>query len=185
MLELLRKLASGNADDVDSYFSTDWGANGYSEASLVESGLNQEIAWVAPWKNLLCRMVEYLVTLKDAGNGKHGMEEADWHELDKRLFHTSFDIEHIQSYTDADNAEEVRGVWGAELNSLGNLSLLEFDINRSIQNEKYEEKCKAYRNSKYKTLHKVVDENPEWKKSNAITRREQLSEMITNYLEGL
>lgn len=185
LLELLRKLATGNADNVDSHFSTDWGANGYSEASLVESGLNQEIAWVAPWKNLLCRMVEYLVTLKDAGNGKHGMEEADWHELDERLFHTSFDIEHIQSYTDADNAEEVRGVWGAELNSLGNLSLLEFDINRSIQNEKYEEKCKAYRNSKYKTLHKVVDENPEWKKSNAITRREQLSGMITNYLEGL
>ena len=185
LLELLRKLASGNADEVDSHLSTDWGANGYSEASLLESGLNQEIAWVAPWKNLLCRMVEYLVTLKGVGNRKHVMEEADWRELDDRLFHTSFDIEHIQSYTDADNAEEVRGAWDAELNSLGNLSLLEFDINRSIQNEKYEEKRKAYRNSKYKTLHKVVEENSEWTKSNAIARREELSRMITKYLAGL
>ena len=185
LLELLRKLATGNADNVDSHFSTDWGANGYSEASLVESGLNQEIAWVAPWKNLLCRMVEYLVTLNDAGNGKHGMEEADWYELDERLFHTSFDIEHIQSYTDADNAEEVRGVWGAELNSLGNLSLLEFDINRSIQNDKYDEKCEAYRNSKYKTLHKVIKENSEWSKSSAVARREQLSGMIKEYLASI
>ena len=185
LLELLRRLASGNADEVNSHLSTDWGANGYSEASLVESGLNQEIAWVAPWKNLLCRMVEYLVTLQDAGNGKQGLEDADWRELDDRLFGPSFDIEHIQSYTDIDNAEEVRRVWGAELNSLGNLSLLEFDINRSIQNAKYVEKCKAYRNSVYRTLHKVVDDYAEWNKSSAVARREQLSGMIKEYLASI
>ena len=183
LLDLLRRLASGNASEVDSHLSTDWDANGYSEKSLIDSGLNQEIAWVAPWKNLLCRLVEYLVTLECANNNH--MKESDWHELDDRLFHTSFDIEHIQSYTDADNAEEVRGVWESELNSLGNLSLLEFEINRSIQNDKYTEKCKSYRISKYKTLHKVVDENSEWSKSNAIERRKQLAGMITEYLAAL
>ncbi len=128
-------------------------------------------------------MVEYLVTLERAKDNH--LKESDWHDLDDRLFRSSFDIEHIQSYTDVDNAEEVRDVWGAELNSLGNLSLLEFDINRSIQNEKYEEKCKAYRNSRYKTLHKVVDENPEWNKSSAVARREQLSGMIKEYLASI
>lgn len=183
LLELLRKLAAGNADEINSHLLTDWGANGYSEKYLVDSGLNQEIAWVAPWKNLLCRMVEYLVTLEFA-NG-NPMKESDWRDLDDRLFHRSFDIEHIQSFTDADNAEEVRGVWEAELNSLGNLSLLEFDINRSIQNERYVDKCKAYRQSMYKTLHKVVDENVEWSKSSAVARREQLSGMIAKYLASI
>ena len=183
LLELLRKLASGNVDEINSHLLTDWGANGYSEGFLVDSGLKQEVAWVAPWKNLLCRMVEYLVTLEDATDNH--MKESDWRDLDDRLFHTSFDIEHIQSFTDADNAEEVRGVWEAELNSLGNLSLLEFDINRSIQNDRYEDKCKAYRESKYKTLHKVVDENAEWSKSSAVARREQLSRMITKYLASI
>ena len=180
LLELLRKLASRNADDINSYFLTDWRPNGCSEESLVKSGLNQEIAWVAPWKNLLCRMVEYLVTLEYA-NGNQ-LNESDWHDLDDRLFHVSFDIEHIQSFTDADNAEEVRDVWAAELNSLGNLSLLEFGINRSIHNGRYRDKCEAYRKSKYKTLHKVVEENAGWSKDSAIARREQLSGMISNYL---
>ena len=71
------------------------------------------------------------------------------------------------------------------MNSLGNLSLLEFDINRSIQNDRYVDKCKAYRESKYKTLHKVVDENAEWSKSSAVARREQLSRMITKYLASI
>ena len=184
LLVLLKRLATGNAHEVDSHLSTDWGANGYTESSLVESGLNQEIAWVAPWKNLLCRMVEYLVTLKEAGNRKQALEEAGWRELDERLFRTPFDIEHIQSYTDADNAEAVRDVWGAELNSLGNLSLLEFDINRSIQNSKYSDKRFAYRKSKFVALHEVVKENSDWNLSLAIARRERLSRMIKEYLES-
>ena len=183
LLELLRKLASGNVDEINSHLLSGWGANGYSEESLVNWGLNQEIAWRAPWKNLLCRIVEYLVTLEYATDNH--MKESDWHDLDHRLFRESFDIEHIQSFTDADNAEEVRGVWEAELNSLGNLSLLEFDTNRSIQNERYVDKCKAYRKSMYKTLHKVVDENVEWSKSSAVARRAQLSGMITKYLASI
>lgn len=180
LLELLRRLASRDVDEVNLHMATDWGANGIAEDSLVKVGLNQEIAWAAPWKNLLCRMVEYLVTLEDAA--KNGLDECGWRALDERLFQMPFDVEHIQSYTDGEDAEAVRDDWMAELNSLGNLSLLEFDINRSIKNDNYAKKREVYQRSRYKTLHKVVAENAEWIKSAAVARREQLSKMITAYL---
>lgn len=177
---LLKVMASGNADTLEWYLSSDWGANGYSEESLIKSGLTQEIAWSPMLKKLLCRIVEYLITLEGAKN--HRFEDSEWRDLDDRLFHIPFDIEHIQSYTDADNADAVRDDWGTELNSLGNLSLLEYNLNRSIQNSKYAEKQGAYRTSAYRTLQMLIDENSEWNKSSAIARREELSEMIMEYL---
>ncbi len=180
LLELLRALATGNPDKVALHLSSDWGANGFSEESLVQCGLNQEIACSPSVKNLLCRLAEYLLALEHSTNRR--LSESEWRDLDSRLFRTSFDIEHIQSYTDADNPDAVREYWGSELNSLGNLSLLEYYINRSIQNAAYADKRSAYRESAYLTLREIVNEHDEWNKSDAVARRTRLSKLITKYL---
>lgn len=81
------------------------------------------------------------------------------------------EIEHIMPQTCED--KQVYGVSEEEfpvyLNRLGNLTLLENSINRSIQNSTYKEKCEAYRKSRFyltKSLPALVDQG----KDTAINR---------------
>ena len=180
LLELLKAMAKGKEDMTNSLLSSGWDVNGIPAEGLIDSGLNQEIAMIPRWKNLLCRLAEYLITQEQHKDTP--LKEPDWQALDDRLFHAPFDVEHIQAYTDREDCENVWKDWEEEINKLGNLSLLEYSINRSIKNEAYATKRMSYKKSSYESLRKVAEENSEWSKNLAVTRRKQLADMIKNYL---
>ncbi|NMD01538.1 MAG: HNH endonuclease [Bacteroidales bacterium] len=52
------------------------------------------------------------------------------------------DIEHIQYYHDKDGEkpEDIWEEWQEDINSIGNLMILEQEINRSISNNTYDKK---------------------------------------------
>ena len=79
------------------------------------------------------------------------------------------------------DAELVRKDWGAELNGLGNLVLLESTINRSISN-RAERKSEAYRKSKFVSVQELADYVESWTKDAAIARREQNTESIKKFI---
>ncbi|MGD1818799.1 MAG: DUF262 domain-containing protein [Pleomorphochaeta sp.] len=95
------------------------------------------------------------------------------------------DIEHIQSFNDenVEKREEIQLEWGDDLNSLGNLMVLESTINRSIGNESYKEKVKRYEKSEYKIVRNQVKKNPNsWNLQKAKIRKEVELDKILHYL---
>ncbi len=122
------------------------------------------------WKLLLCRLWEYI---EQAGTHPENLFTA--------LFRESIDIEHIQCYTDAENADEVWEKWGPELNRIGNLVLLESSRNRSIGNNK-NSKPRAYKASTYKTAQALADRVMSWSLQDAIDRRTEITQKLAAFL---
>ena len=106
-------------------------------------------------------------------------------EIEKRLFETAFDIEHIQSFKDDENADAIWEDWGWEINGLGNLSMLEYDLNRSIRNC-HEKKEDAYKRSRFVSIAKIrpLLNNGRWSLKHAQTRRKELTGLIEKYILG-
>ena len=73
---------------------------------------------------------------------------------------------------------------GIELNSLGNLMILESHINRSISNKPYGFKIKKYTDSKYEIVKKQVKDFPEWDLDNAKKRKQGELEKLNTYIFG-
>ncbi|WP_300670187.1 DUF262 domain-containing HNH endonuclease family protein [Soonwooa sp.] len=130
-------------------------------------------------KNLVCRM--------------SAMLEEDYslmnNNLQDKLFNSKIDIEHIQSYLDKDKnkRQDILTEWNNEINSIGNLMVLESDINRSIGNENYPKKLnnstkKSYSESEYAIVKKQIEEHTIWDKDKAIIRKGEELEKICKYL---
>ena len=170
MVELLKKLNSSN--DFWGMLSSSWEINGVNEKNMLIDALNYEIASAPRWKNLSCKIVEFLLD-----------DKTDFVSLKQRLFNISYDIEHIQSYTDENDRDEIWASWKEEINRLGNLMLLEFSINRSVQNNK-SQKVEAYSQSQFVSVRKVkeVMSQREWDLETAQQRREELTKEICNYI---
>jgi hypothetical protein len=64
-------------------------------------------------------------------------------------------------------------MWEPVLNSLGNLMLLEYDLNRSLKNEAFASKRSRYRKDSLLSVAKKIAENDEW---TPVRAREKLSE---------
>ena len=105
-------------------------------------------------------------------------------EISKNLFYSDIDIEHIQSFNDKDIEERdnIKREWGNELNSLGNLMVLESHINRSISNKPYGFKIKKYTDSKYGIVKKQVKDFPEWDLVKAKKRKQEEIEKLYTYI---
>ena len=105
-------------------------------------------------------------------------------EISGNLFYSDIDIEHIQSYNDKEIQERdnIKQEWGIELNSLGNLMVLERHINRSILNSPYESKIKKYTDSKYKIVKKQVKNFPMWDLEKAKERKKDEIGKLSKYL---
>lgn len=86
-----------------------------------------------------------------------------------------FDVEHI--HATGDESVEVDRILQ---NSIGNLMLLEYDINRSIKDKPFEEKVKRYRNSKYAVVRQMA-EVPRWGKQQIQERLEAEKKAILNF----
>lgn len=172
LLEFLKSLWKGDfnkGDSVVKWCGERWHFNGLSLMQMTETALDYQVAWIPKWKNLLCRLVEYLTSkMKDES-------------LFERLFTTCFDIEHIQSYTDETDQDRVWSEWEEEINKIGNLSMFERTLNREVHNHA-DQKVEAYGRSSYKSLEELKTKVLHWTKEDAITRRKKITKDICEFL---
>lgn len=135
-------------------------------------------------KNLICRlsaMLEenYLTTDKE-----------EIKKITNKLFEISNDIEHIQSYHDKDGnkRENIWNEWQNNINSIGNLIILEQNINRSIGNQEYRIKISnnrklSYHNSEFNIVKNHITLHPyEWDLKKCIESKETEMLKILKYL---
>lgn len=113
------------------------------------------LAGYATAKNLVCRLLEAIETKEISTL--------------QTIFSGGDDIEHIQSYNDTDTAqrETIWGEWGSLINSIGNLMLLEFDLNRSLNNAPFAIKRSTYSTSRFAIARRIGDELQHWNKEAA------------------
>lgn len=129
----------------------------------------KELTAKTKWKNLVCRLVEYLQS------GRRQTEEL--------LFDKPIDIEHIQCYTDKEDPIEIWETWKNELNKMGNLVILESNLNRSIGND-HSKKKEAYSGSSFCSVKALVEQVDNWKLSDAQARRQRLQIDLWEYLSN-
>lgn len=134
-------------------------------------------------KNLICR----LSALLDEEYTTNDSEKVK--AIERNLFYGSIDIEHIQSYLDKnkEKREDILKEWGNNINSIGNLMILEQDINRSISNNDYKEKTSnerklSYLISKFKIVQNQVTFYKEWNLEKCKERKENEKQKLISYL---
>lgn len=127
-------------------------------------------------KDLICRIAALHYENKSTVT-----KEID--DIINKLFESSIDIEHIQSYNDSDlkKREHIKDEWGEELNGLGNLVVLESSINKSISNNSFLVKKESYKKSKFKIVSETLSNLEDWTKQNTTKRREVLEEIVNDY----
>lgn len=143
-----------------------------------EVAINGDITHNRKVKDIICRLSAML---------EENYQTTDKEEIDtirKKLFEASVDIEHIQAFHDIkeEQREQIWKEWGDNINSIGNLVVLEYDINRSIRNYAYSDKMKRYPESCYSIIKKVVSQYPEWHLENCKKRKEKEVEKLLNYI---
>lgn len=128
-------------------------------------------------KNLICRLSEFLLWKED------NEQTADF--MVKMLFETKVDIEHIHANA---NNEECSGIDSSLQNSIGNLMLLEYDINRSIKAmpfDKKKERYKGYKGNKGSDFLTVeeVSKKEKWDKDAIEGRKNEQVKQIKDFLK--
>ncbi len=140
----------------------------------IENILNGDITYNAKLKNIVCRV--------------SAMLEEDYSSNDTNictnLFQLPIDIEHIQSYHDinGEKREEIWEEWGDNINSIGNLMVLEQDKNRSISNNPYVVKAKVYPTSIYEIAKNQAINYSAWSLEKCQERKALEVSKILNYL---
>lgn len=140
--------------------------------------MDEELAGNRTWKNLVCRLVAMQEELE---------EEPDPEALVQLLFRTHLEIEHIEAanHKDLVMREQIQREWSSELHQLGNLTVLEFELNRKISNGDYAGvKRTQYTDSKFRAVRTFAEEHENWNLEKAQERKRVLAERITNYLCG-
>jgi hypothetical protein len=135
------------------------------------------------WKLIACRISEFCA---------YSLEEHKEpnRETFNALFRTPIDIEHIQSYNDKDEKqrEKIWADWGEMINGIGNLTILESTINRSIGNELFANKVNperelSYHRSMYRNVQALAKEST-WTKEQCVKRRDTETAKLMNFLYG-
>jgi len=150
----------------------DWKKNRLSEI------ISGNILYSAKVKNILCRLSALLEE-----NTSSKIPD-DIRNVKKFLFWEPIDIEHIQSYNDEDltKRDVIKEKWGSNLNSLGNLVVLESDLNKKISNNE-KKKLPHYKQSNLKIVNaKLTEQYLNWNLEKCITRKDYEVEKILSYL---
>lgn len=181
-------------------------ADGYEKAMQliegksinIEKELRGYLADSAMNKNLVCRLSEYL-TIVESGpsltteilcSRSNPCEKrhkcilySSVEDLKKQLFDTKFDIEHI--HANADTSIVISQEDMDLQNGIGNLALLEYNINRSIQAENLLKKKESYKTSNYYTIRKIASSDViEWDKKHMEDRRDMEVKKILDFLRN-
>ncbi|HEY5369731.1 MAG TPA: DUF262 domain-containing HNH endonuclease family protein [Hanamia sp.] len=106
-------------------------------------------------------------------------EEKEIISLREKLFRTKIDIEHIQSFGEK---EEIPIEWGDEINSIGNLMVLEESLNRSIQHKPYSTKIIRYPTSIFEVVRNQISNFPFWDLANCKIRKQKETQKLLNYI---
>lgn len=172
---ITEKLVNGNTsiDDITEEIKNKY----ISKENEIKKVINGNIFWNPKIKNILTRMS---AAIDEDENGK------SIKEIEKLIFvDHKIDIEHIQSRNHEDEKirESVKKEWGEELNSIGNLMILEYSINRSISNSLYDKKIKKYENSKFLIVKSLSDNYPVWDLNRAKERKEKEIVKIIKFLK--
>ena len=147
----------------------------------LRSELNrQRLAGNIKSKNLVCRYLAMLDELELVPN-----THAEAEPLRKKIFDCKIDIEHIES-ANHKNGEARAGIWelwGNDLHGVGNLMILERELNRSISNGSYEKtKLSRYKDSKFETARKQAKKYTEWNLELCRERKETEVNRLVKYL---
>lgn len=123
------------------------------------------------WGNLICLLSECLtIVSKNPQITVSGVSNF--------LFNgEAFDLEHIH----ATNDKKMNGIPEEEQNSIGNLMLLEYSINRSIGNKEFCLKKTEYKNSRFVTA-KGIAQKSQWTLAEIQERKKAEVERIKYYL---
>ena len=170
MFSIQRSIINDNLDKVLNSVSDKL----LSMKDLIKNVLGGYITDNAKKKNLICCLSAYLDEISLSN---------DINLVNDKLFKTRFDIEHI--HANADNSINVEDILQ---NSIGNLVILEEDINRSIQDVTFlksenhiKNKKEEYKRSKFISVKKIA-ENNKWDEENIKQRRDTEIENIMLYL---
>lgn len=131
-------------------------------------------------KTLVCRlsaMIEEDLTTQD---------KKKCNEIRNKIFKSPIDIEHIQAYLDRDldKRDKILMEWDDNINSLGNLVLLEEKINRSISNIQPFEKVLRYQESNFNIIQNFITNSDynDWSLSKCQQRKNNELNKIRNYI---
>lgn len=173
LMEILHKLPEHQGKGIEllkGYLLKGLDKDGLDPQELFKQACMFQISGYAKWKNLICRLCEYLLA----------QDENKLQSFD-HLFCTGIDIEHIQSYTDSKDRERVWQNWGEELNRLGNLVMFESSRNRSVGNDA-SKKPVEYAASVYTSVNNLKNEVANWSLEKAVERREKLTKRMQAFL---
>lgn len=149
-----------------------------------ENALSGDIVYNAKIKNIICRLSAML------DEDYKAKDKLQIEQMRSNLFEGDIDIEHIQSYHDKEGnkRESIWNEWKENINSIGNLMILEQNINRSISNNEYTQKTnetrgKSYCNSKFMIVKNQIKQYPtEWTLNNCIDRKQKEVQKILRYI---
>ena len=138
------------------------------------------LAAIPKSKNLICRLVALLDELE--------LNPECARSLCRLLFwEEEIDIEHIEAANHKDGRirTEMQELWGQDLHGLGNLTVLERSLNRSVSNEPYSSHKRArYLESRFASVKAFAARHPEWTLQLAQARKSELTHRISLYLCG-
>lgn len=145
----------------------------------LEDRLSGDITHNARTKNIICLISAILeeLNINDSENQKATIN---------KLFVDKFDVEHIQSYNAKENREKIWEEWQENINSIGNLVILESKINKEIHNNPYEEKIKKYQDSRYKIVRDQAQKYKQWNLEKCLERKQsEMDKIIRYFFEGI
>lgn len=144
----------------------------------LENALKGDITYNAKIKNIICRLSAMLE------EDYKTSDESQIERIRKLLFDTVIDIEHIQSYHDSngDKREDIWSEWQENINSIGNLMILEQKINRSISNNPYEIKIMRYHESNFSIVKNLTFQYSDWNLEKCLYRKDKEAQKIFDYL---
>lgn len=172
MQSVIKRAVNSDFDELVAYLEDK--LNNHCNQEHTKHMLSGYIADNVKQKNLICRMSAYF----DEIEGVDMFDSAKIEELEKKLFKPEkrIDIEHIHA-----NADDSKEIDNTLQNGIGNLSILEYDINIGISNKPFAKKQERYKDSIYKSIHSLL-QYEQWGEDEIIARRERVVASIINYL---
>jgi hypothetical protein len=147
------------------YYYSPWDFN-----HLLYNLRTNDIFEVTKKKNLLTRISAIL-------EEEQGIGEPHLHH--KYFGKTPIDIEHIQARNPEKGLPEE---WHADINTLGNLIVLDAHDNKSLQNKKFPEKRERYKGSEFPIVQQFAAEHEEWTVAKCQARTKQEVKKILTFI---
>ena len=181
--EIMKRIVHSSYDELLKYVNDEIGTyDKHKGWPSLEGNIHGPIAWSGRWKYAVCTLSAMLEENRQTRDVK------EIQEIRQKLIWDEIDIEHIRAQ--AVNSRSGDEAWGdTELNGIGNLVVLERDINRSISDNSYADKVRnydrkrSYPKSKYAIVQKQIEDHPnEWTREKCQERKEAEVKKILDYL---